>query len=202
MSKGIKQHEVYWKIRNQDAAKKKTYTHRIEWMDRKLPIEEPFDNILDAGCGEALFTPHLARRAKHIRACDISTSQIATNCDVHPGMNFFVQNLANPIAAEAKSFDVIWCSDTLSQIINPTFTLREFHRVLKPSGQLLITVPFHGLFKNLKVALFHWEQHFDVENPNIRFFTIKTLTRLVKRVGFREILTESSGDDILLSAKK
>jgi SAM-dependent methyltransferase len=202
MSKSANQSDVYWKIRNQDVSNQKHHTRRVHWLDQQLPLEEPCAQILDAGCGEAFFSPLLARRADHTRACDYSPTQIATNCEVHPNINFFVQDLANPITAEPKSFDAVWASDTLSQIINPGFALNEFHRVLKPDGKLLITVPYHGFMKNLMIALFKWEKHFAVNNPQIRFFTVKMLTRLVKRVGFRNIELETGNGEILLSAKK
>lgn len=202
MSKSFNSRDTYWKIRNEDVNKQKNHTQRIQWLDEHLPLEEPSDQILDAGCGEAFFSPHLARRTEHTRACDTSPTQIATNCDVHPSINFFVQDLANAIAAEPKSFDVVWCSDTLNQIIDPIFALNEFHRVLKPDGKLLITVPRHGFFKKLMIALFTWEKHFAVNQPQIRFFNDKMIQQAVKRAGFREVLVEPGGDDILLSAKK
>jgi SAM-dependent methyltransferase len=198
----MSKNSVYWKIRNQDVNKQKDHKKRLQWLDQHLPLENTCEHILDAGCGEAFFTPQLARRANRTRACDSSSNQVAINVDVHPSINFFVQDLTAPIAAESKSFDVVWSSDTLSQVINPALALNEFHRILKPDGKLLITVPYHGFSKNLFIALFKWEKHFDVTQPEVRFFTEKMIIQLVKRVGFREIQVESNGCDILLCAKK
>jgi ubiquinone/menaquinone biosynthesis C-methylase UbiE len=213
MSKRIQQSDIYWEIRNQDAVRHGSHANRLRWLDRKLPLEQPVETVLDAGCGEALFTAALARRAAHIRAFDPSAKQIAANCETHPGISFFVQNPAKPIAAESKTMDTVWCADLLSRIINPAFALKEFHRILKPNGQLLVTVPYHGFGKNLCIALFNWNEHFAPDSQQTRFFTEKTLTRLAKRSGFRDITVETcrstrpsrdffAPSDLLLSAKK
>ena len=201
--------EEYWKINNRTDAIPDGFKNTIRWLDRELPLEQPLGSILEAGCGSATYTPHLARRTGHLRSCDHSATQIATNCSLYSDANFFVQNLGKPIAAEAKSFDAVWCAQTLDQLRNPGVALNEFYRVLKPGGKLLIAVPYHGFPENLLTALFHWDTHFAADNPHIRFFSVKMLSELVKRTGFRKIETETCTGNrsltrrlILLSAKK
>ena len=205
--------EEYWKISNQDETMPDGFKNIIRWLDRELPPEQPLDHILEAGCDDAVFTPHLARRASHLRACDIAPTRIAANCKAYPDVSFFVQDLGDSIAAESKSFDALWCSEELAHLRDPAFAITEFYRVLKPNGRLLLTVPYHGLFKNIRIALFNWNTHFATDNPHIRFFTVKTLYQLVKQVGFRNIRVETCGRNkplrdlfapaqILLSAKK
>lgn len=211
MSK-ISEREEYWKISNQGTAAG-YFKNILRWLDRELPLEQSMENILEAGCGSAAFTPHLARRAGHMRACDISRTQIAANCSAWPDISFFVQDLAEPIAAESRTVNVLWCSEVLERLLDPAFALNEFYRVLRPGGKLFITVPYHGLLKNVLIALFRWNRHFFPNNPNIRFFTVKTLSKLVKKAGFRNIKVETCGTNnplrdllipthILLSAKK
>ena len=205
--------ETSWKIRNQHPALPGSYANILRWLDRELPAEELCGSLLEVGCAAAFFTPHLARRAEAMRACDPSAEQIALNCKEYPAVSFFVQDPGESIAAEFKTFDVLFCSRVLDQLINPSFALHQFYRVLKPGGRLLITVNHHGFFKNLLIALFGWSRHFAPESPQLRFFTRRMLSRLAHKIGFRDIRIESCGrgrplrdlgipSSLLLSAKK
>ena len=76
-----------------------------------------------------------------------------------------------------------------------------------------MTVPYHGMFKDVLIALFKWDEHFSPTNPHIRFFTRKTLSQLAAAAGFVEIKATTCGmnrplrdlfvaTNILLSATK
>jgi len=67
------------------------------------------------------------------------------------------------------------------------------HRVLRPGGRLLVTVPYHGRFKNLLIALFKWDEHFVPSNPHIRFYSKRTLSRIAGAAGFRSIRIRTCG---------
>jgi SAM-dependent methyltransferase len=213
MSKSSDYYEEFWKIGGHGGEIQGYFKNMLRWLDRELPLEQPLEHILEAGCGGGAFTPHLAKRAAHMRACDISATQIAANCKAWPDISFFVQDLGKPVAAASGTFDAVWCSEVLEHLFDPAFALNEFYRVLKPGGNLLITVPYHGLLKNVMIALFKWNEHFAPNGPHIRFFTVKMITRLVKKAGFRNIHAETCGmnkplrdllipTNILLTAKK
>src|SRR5207247_10443102 len=95
----------------------------------------------------------------------------AHNLEVHP--SFASEKLA-----------AIWCSEVLEHLFYPVYTIQELFRVCKTHGFILLTVPYHGFFKNLCIALFKWDEHFDPEHPHLRFFTKNTLSCLVRKAGF------------------
>lgn len=53
-----------------------------------------------------------------------------------------IQADAAKIPFPNNTFDVIFCGELLEHIENPTNVLNEIHRILKPNGNVLITVPF------------------------------------------------------------
>jgi SAM-dependent methyltransferase len=169
------------------------YPYLLRWLNRELPSDQTYGTLLEAGCGAAAFTPHLAKRATVMKACDISAKQIKKNSETFEHIHFFTQDLGVPLACETNSIDAIWCSEVLEHLFNPAFALSEFYRVLKPGGKLLITVPYHGGLKNLLIALFKWDEHFSPDNPHIRFFTKNTISRVVSSAGFRTIRMETCG---------
>ena len=161
------------------------YTENFKrWMSKELAGFSKAEEILEVGCGDALFTTELRRFTDHLTAIDISAEQVSINLLKHPDIHFAVHDLVQPMPFEADRFSAIWCSEVLEHLFDPLFALREMCRVLKPGGLLLVTVPYHGFFKNLCIALFKWDRHFDPEYPHIRFFTKNTLGGLATKAGF------------------
>jgi SAM-dependent methyltransferase len=144
---------------------------------------------------------------------DISASQIARNASAHPEIAFLQHDLAQPLPFEEGTFEVVWCSEVLEHLFDPGFAVKEMQRVLNRGGRLLVTVPYHGIFKDVLIALFKWDEHFAPNNPHIRFFTRKTLSGLAAAAGFAGIETTTCGmnrplrdlfvaTNILMRAKK
>ncbi len=163
------------------------------WMAENLSGMPKTDTILEVGCGDASFTRELARYSDRVSAIDISAEQIALNQKVHPGIEFQAHDLSVPLPFASDQFHVIWCSEVLEHLFDPAFALREMARVLKPGGIVLLTVPYHGLVKNVCIALFKWDHHFDPEYPHIRFFTKNTLGRLCAKAGMADIRMTTCG---------
>jgi len=183
----------YWETGRHGGLIQGYYPGLLKWLDGKLPQTQTHGTILEAGCGAAAFTPHLAKRAEYMQACDISAKQIVKNSAAFPDIHFFTQDLGNPLACENNSVDAVWCSEVLEHLFNPVFAINEFYRALKPGGRLLVTVPYHGRFKNILISLFKWDEHFAPDNPHIRFFTKKTISSIVHAAGFQNIQMETCG---------
>lgn len=74
------------------------------------------------------------------------------------------------IPGDAERFDAVICNEVLEHCIDPGRLLSEMHRVLKPGGRLLITVPFI------------WGEH---EAPfDFRRYSHFGIEREVRRAGF------------------
>ncbi|HWV98974.1 MAG TPA: class I SAM-dependent methyltransferase [Candidatus Acidoferrum sp.] len=183
------------------------------WMHAQLRDTTADAAILEVGCGDGSFTRSLAEHSSRVTAVDISASQIERNARAHPEISFVQHDVAQPLPFANETFDVIWCSEVLEHLFAPGFALREMQRVLAHGGQLLATVPYHGVFKDVLIALFRWDEHFSPANPHIRFFTRKTLSLLAASEGFVEVETTTCGmnrplrdlivaTNILLKARK
>jgi ubiquinone/menaquinone biosynthesis C-methylase UbiE len=208
-------YEKYWTTgRDQFSGDKQGYAGNLRrWMQAQLRNTPADAAILEVGCGDGSFTRSLAEHSSRVTAVDISASQIERNARAHPEITFVQHDLAQPLPFPKDAFDVIWCSEVLEHLFDPGFALHEMHRVLSPGGRLLVTVPYHGVFKDVLIALFKWDEHFTPTNPHIRFFTRNTLARLAASAGFADIKTTTCGmnrplrdlliaTNILLSARK
>lgn len=92
-------------------------------------------NVIDVGCGR-----------KPYRALFHCDSYIGLDIE-NPGhshenedIDVFYDGKIFPF--DAKSFDNALCNQVLEHVFNPDEFLSEIHRVLKPGGKLLLTVPF------------------------------------------------------------
>jgi SAM-dependent methyltransferase len=188
-------------------------TNLRNWMRAQLRDLPDDAAILEVGCGDGSFTRDLAQLSTRVTAVDISASQIERNARAHPEIKFRQHDVAQPFPFANAAFDVIWCSEVLEHLFDPGFAVREMHRVLAPGGRLLVTVPYHGVFKDVLIALFRWDEHFSPGNPHIRFFTRQTVSQLAESAGFVEIKTTTCGmnkplrdlivaTNILLTARK
>jgi SAM-dependent methyltransferase len=81
-----------------------------------------------------------------------------------------------------QEFDAVLCNQVLEHVFNPDEFLREIHRVLKPGGKLLLTVPFV------------WDEH---EQPvDYARYSSYGLKALLVRNGFEIIRHEKLGADV------
>jgi SAM-dependent methyltransferase len=167
----------------------------LRWMKQELKTADAskLAKGLEAGCGDASFTQALSEYVEKMYATDISSAQILENRKRFPAIEFSVHDLSGPLPFADEFFDCVWCSEVLEHLFDPLFALKQYWRVLRPTGKLLVTVPYHGGFKNLMIALFKWDHHFDPEYPHIRFFTKCTLERLTKKAGFNDVAMSTCG---------
>lgn len=157
------------------------------FMKRHLSTLPRDCRLLEIGCGDGSFTRDLLAFSKNVTGLDISPAQIEANQRKLPTIRFLSHDLSAPLPFPDASFDGIWCSEVLEHLFDPALVLREMFRVLMPGGQLLVTVPYHGLIKNVAIALVAWDHHFDPEYPHVRFFTKNTLSHLARKAGFQKI---------------
>jgi predicted SAM-dependent methyltransferase len=83
---------------------------------------------------------------------------------------------------DAKEFDYVRASHSFEHITRPHDTLNEIHRLLKPTGQLLLAVPN---VDSLPARLFkrYWWHLCPPVHPF--GYSVETLTRLLEQHGFR-----------------
>ena len=183
------------------------------WMRAELTDLPRDARILEVGCGDGAFTRNLAEHSSNVTAIDISAHQLEQNAKTHPEIAFLRHDVSERFPFEDGAFEVVWCSEVLEHLFDPGFALKEMQRIMSGGGRLLVTVPYHGRFKNMMIALFKWDEHFTPNNPHIRFFTRNTLTRLTAAAGFVDIETRTCGmnkalrdlfiaTNILLKARK
>ncbi len=105
-------------------------------------------SVLDAACGPGKYAEILISKKAQVTGFDLSSEMIkfAKQRNKNQG-TFFVHDLSEPLTMiEDKSFDFVLCALALHYIEDWNLTIKEFHRVLKTDGQLIISIE-HPFFE-------------------------------------------------------
>jgi SAM-dependent methyltransferase len=161
---------------------------------------KPDAEVLEYGAVPLLLTAALAERGFRVSAVDLDPDRFATaiarlglhvaRCDV--------EQEAVPFAEE--SFDAIVFNELFEHLrINPVFTLRQAHRVLRPDGVLLLSTPNLRSFRGIRnlvvrnqghaVSAGVYEQYQKLEKVghmgHVREYTTREVADFLTRIGFR-----------------
>lgn len=117
------------------------YSHIQEHI-KSYGITSP--KILDAGSGITFF-PHFLKTVipqAEITCCDTDTTLesifTSINSDKETGVKFLCKDIRK-IGLEDNSFDIIYCVSVLEHTKNYGEIVKEFHRLLKNNGILIVT---------------------------------------------------------------
>ena len=137
--------------------------------------------VLDIGCGNSPFKYLLNNSNAEYFGIDIQDSE-----------NFDYDNV-NIIHYDGKiipfnddTFDSFICTEVLEHVIDPTLLISEMHRILKPGGQGIITIP--------------WSARFHYKPYDYHRYTPSMLQLLFSE--FKEGLIIPRGNDISVIASK
>ncbi len=161
-------------------------------------------SVLDVGCGAGQATQWLHDQGFNAWGCDLSESGIELARKHFKGPQYFVSDLTNfdKVSAEQGvelpegGFDGILSLEVIEHLYDPEDVLRNCAKALKPNGWIVLTTPYHGYVKNLTLAMFNkYDDHWMVESPggHIKFFSKKSLTEMMTRVGFVDIKIKGAG---------
>ncbi|MFA9425619.1 methyltransferase domain-containing protein [Natronorubrum sp. A-ect3] len=114
-------------------------TEALELLDLENDM-----TVLDVGCGTGFATEGLLEHVDEIYALDQSEHQLekayAKFGKRAPPVHFH-RGDAERLPFATDTFDVVWSSGSIEYWPNPILALREFRRVLKPGGQVLVVGP-------------------------------------------------------------
>jgi len=147
-------------------------------------------DALDAGCGPGHWTDHLTRRGLRVRGIDLVPEFVEHARSTYPGTRFDVASIDDIPAADGSLGGVLsWYSTIHHSPDRIGVPLREFARVLRPGGTLLLG-HFDGRhvesFDHAVLPAFRWPtDEIERELLAVGFETIETHRRT--GVGYRPL---------------
>jgi SAM-dependent methyltransferase len=166
---------------------------------------EPTAACLDVGCGDGRTSGVWLRDyCERYVGVDISPTAIKQARSI--GLDARQINDASELPFEDESFDAAVCIEVLEHLFAPHEAAQEVARVLRPGGLLIATVP-NAVYWRRRVdfaVLGRWNPLGDDRSvaepwrdPHIRFFTRRSLARMLKHSGFDEVAIGGHGGTFL-----
>lgn len=196
MNSKSRYYEAYWSmdglIPNDDTTTKARKQMLATALGRFLTHDRR-GKVLDAGCGNGEFSILIKKLGFEAVGLDISEAALEKAKKRSPTTSFYSASLEDALPFDDETFDAIWCTEVLEHLFDVHACLANFNRILHGEGILVLTVPFHGLLKNLIIALMGFEKHYNPSVSHIRFFTKRSLTDCLLRTGFDAVLWRGIG---------
>ena len=122
-------------------------------------------------------------------------SRCAARKREHPGLDVRLVETDGGWPLHDASFDAVWSGETIEHIADTAAWMSEVRRVLRSGGSLLLSTPAHGRATMLALALSsrRLDERFDPRGDHLRFYTRRTLERLLADFGFERIRVRAAG---------
>lgn len=138
-------------------------------------------NVLEIGAAEGWMTGEIVSRAGNVISSDIAMSYLRRARQNVPRADY-IRLDAHFLPFKNGCFDCVVITEVLEHVYSPYRVLEEVHRVLAPSGKLVISVPNNLTFSNILQHLFNRpEPHLDA---HLNFYDLFSLQQLFQFVGF------------------
>jgi len=149
--------------------------------------------ILDLGCSGGQLAERLRGMGHHVTGVDvIEIPGVGERTD-----SFFKADLNDGIPYEAGSgFDVVLGADVLEHLVNPGALLAQTREVLSPDGVAIFCVPNIAHWyprARSTLGMFDYDQRGILDATHLRFFTRRSIRKLIEHQGYTIRRIESVG---------
>jgi ubiquinone/menaquinone biosynthesis C-methylase UbiE len=152
------------------------------------------EHVLDVGSGNGIFVRdvlEIVGSNGHACGIDISEIMVGMAQNICPGAAF-VKGDATDLPVDDESYDVLTTSQLLCFVHDIPGALREFYRVLKPGGRMLILdTDWESLIWNCRNQALMSRAVKLFTSPLVNLYTPRSLSRQITETGF-ELLDRQS----------
>ena len=154
----------------------------------------PPSKILDLGCSSGLLAERLREMGHHVTGVDLNELDgVASRTDA-----FFQADLNDGIPPEAGTgYDIVLAADVLEHLVNPGALMQQVRDVLSPRtarrSSACPTSPIGTHASARPSGMFDYDQRGILDSTHLRFFTRRSIRRLIERQGYDIRRIESVG---------
>jgi SAM-dependent methyltransferase len=162
---------------------------RIEALLRRIARPGADATLLDVGCWDGRFTIGRGEAFGAERLLGVEVFPEAVEGAIRRGIEVARLDLeVEPLPWPDESVDAVVCNQVLEHLKNIWLPLSEMHRVLRPGGHAVLSVPnLASLHNRVLLALGRQPTSIRTFGPHVRGYTLREFRELVGRDGAFEI---------------
>lgn len=144
--------------------------------------------VFDLGCGNGSVAAEVAQAGYKVTGCDPSVTGIEMAQRHWPELKLETGSAYDDLASRYGSFPLVYSLEVIEHVYDPRKMVSRVYEMLEPSGRFILSTPYHGYLKNLTLALTgRLDPHFTAlwDHGHIKFWSRKTITKLLEEAGFR-----------------
>lgn len=133
--------------------------------------------VLDVGCATGYLGKKLEKNGAQVTGIDISNAALKRAREVLSFVKVVDLN-DGKLPFNDKTFDLIVASEVIEHLFKPLIILKEFKRVLRDEGRLIITTPnllYWGHRLKFLIGRFNYTDQGSFDEGHIHFYTYITL---------------------------
>lgn len=155
-----------------------------------LQLSNEQRQIFELGCGNGSVANHLSEHGWRVVGVDPSTEGIVQANRHYPHLELVQGSSSDDLSGQFGRFPVVLSLEVVEHVYAPREYANTLFSLCEDGGRVIVSTPYHGYWKNLAMALTgKMDNHFTAlwDNGHIKFWSIKTLSALLKEAGFTDV---------------
>jgi SAM-dependent methyltransferase len=146
--------------------------------------------VFELGCGNGSVAQAVSRLGYLVTGVDVSEQGIQQAHRTYPHLKLSQGSAYDNLVECYGTFPIVLSLEVVEHLYSPRSYAKNLHALLEPGGTAIVSTPYHGYWKNLALAVTgKFDNHFTAlwDHGHIKFWSIDTLSVLLREVGFGEI---------------
>jgi O-antigen biosynthesis protein len=157
---------------------------------------KPSTKVFEIGCAHGRMTKYLKETLGcrvSIAEVDVEAAEVASRWAEktyagYDGLEFGDVEASSFWSNKDSDYDYVIFADVLEHLHHPQEVLQNSKVLLKPGGSIWISIPniaYNGVIIDLMNDKFTYRETGLLDNTHLRFFTIHSLDKMVRKAGFK-----------------